>query len=494
LKLSELIKAVEVEQRLNFEDIALNGISTDSRTIAEGDLFVAVKGHSVDGHDYLNEAIGRGASALVVERPVQSQLPVIVVRNGAVAAALMAKAFYGDPDAALLIVGITGTNGKTSTAFLVQSILELAAGKTGIIGTVGFGLDDELVAATHTTPASVDLYRIMAEFRDRGCRAVVMEVSSHATDQGRITGIEFDVGVFTNITREHLDYHGTFEDYAGAKEKLAVSLLLEGRKKEPGVLVYNADDAPVAAIAGRFKGRKVSYGLGSGHDICAEKLEADLGGTRFELVARGERTPIDLKLLGTFSAYNALAAAAAAHMLGAKPPEIKRGLEKIREVPGRFQVVRRDGGPVVIVDYAHTPDALESLLRFCRQLEPDRIVTIFGCGGDRDRGKRPLMGGIACLLSDIVFVTDDNPRTEDPGVIIAEILSGIEDPGIPVHVQHDRRTAIRAAVGEAGRADLVVIAGKGHESVQIVGDRRIPFSDAEEAIEALRIAEVDLQG
>ena len=269
MKLSELVKAVEVEQRLNFEDIALNGISTDSRTITEGELFAAVKGHSVDGHDYLNEAIERGASALVVERPVQSQLPVIVVRDGAVAAALMAKAYYGDPDAVLLIVGITGTNGKTSTAFLLQSILELTAGKTGIIGTVGFGLDDELVSATHTTPASVDLYRIMAEFRDRGCRAVVMEVSSHAADQGRIAGIEFDVGVFTNITRDHLDYHGTFEEYAAAKEILARSLLLEGRTKEPGVLVYNADDEPVASIAGRFNGRKVSYGFAIGF-LCEE--------------------------------------------------------------------------------------------------------------------------------------------------------------------------------------------------------------------------------
>ncbi|MCK4237300.1 MAG: UDP-N-acetylmuramoyl-L-alanyl-D-glutamate--2,6-diaminopimelate ligase, partial [Candidatus Krumholzibacteria bacterium] len=422
MKLSRLTEGIDVQRSLNFQDIEINGISTDSRSVTGGDLFVAVRGRSFDGHEFIERAAGEGASALVVERPVTSDLPTVIVKDTAAAAALIAKRFFGDPASDVILAGITGTNGKTSTSFLLRSILKTAIGPTGIIGTVGFGSDAELSGATHTTPDSVNLYRILSDFRKKGCRAVCMEVSSHAADQGRITGLEFDLGVFTNITRDHLDYHGTFESYAAAKEMLAETLTLPDRKKKPGTLVYNSDDPHVLEIAGRFEGEKISFGLGRGADVRAESLEADLKGTRFELVTNGKRTPVGLKLLGSFSALNALAAAAAAHAVGVGPEEIRAGLEGVSEVPGRFQVISTGKGPVVIVDYAHTPDALRNLLRFCRELKPERIVTVFGCGGDRDRGKRPMMGQIAGELSDSIYITDDNPRTENPDRVIEEII------------------------------------------------------------------------
>ncbi len=494
MKLSELIEKMRVEQLLNFADIEVTGISTDSRTLQGGDIFIAVRGGSVDGHEFIEQARMRGAAALIVGRPVPGALPVIVVPDTAAAAASAAKTFFGDPAARIKLVGVTGTNGKTSTSFLLQSILMRTLGPTGIIGTIGFGSEDSLQAATHTTPATVDLYRIIADFRRRGCAAVVMEVSSHAADQGRIAGLEFDVGVFTNVTRDHLDYHETMEQYIAAKEAFIETLVLPERAKALGILVYNGDDETVARIAGRFKGRAVSFGFSGGVHIRAFDAEADMKGTRFTLGVGEERTGVTLPLLGSFAIYNALAAAAAAHVLGVPTAGIKAGLESARMVPGRFQVVSSGRGPIVIVDYAHTPDALENLLTFCRELGPERILTVFGCGGDRDRGKRPIMGRIACRLSDLVFVTSDNPRSEDPGAIIDEILVGMEDTGTAYRSIEDRKKAIRGAVLEAGANDMVVIAGKGHERVQIVGERRIPFSDADEAWEALREAEVEHQG
>ncbi len=493
MKLSELTRGITIKDRLNFKDEDVRGIVTDSRTAVEGCLYVAIKGHSVDGHNFVGQAADRGAKALIVEKPISSTLPTLVVDDSTAAAALIAKKFYGDPASGVTLAGITGTNGKTSTCFLLRSILNRALGPTGIIGTVGFGTSIGLTAAAHTTPASVDLYRIIAGFVEKGCTAVVMEVSSHATVQKRIVGLEFDVGIFTNITRDHLDYHGTFEEYTRAKELLAETLIEEGRGKAGGELVYNLDDPRLAAMAERFRGSKISFGSSPGCDVRGDNVRADLNGTAFDIICGGERTPVRLQLLGSFSVYNALAAAAAARSLGAGMDDIKAGLEEVGEVPGRFQVVAAAKGPKVIVDYAHTPDALKRLLAFCRELRPQRLIAVFGCGGDRDRGKRPQMGRIAAELSDTVYVTDDNPRTEDPDAIVQEILEGMKDSETPFTVIRDRRKAIRKAVGEAQGGDLVVIAGKGHENEQIVMDRRIPFSDAEEAYAALNDAEVKHQ-
>jgi UDP-N-acetylmuramoyl-L-alanyl-D-glutamate--2,6-diaminopimelate ligase len=490
MMLSELIGRIRVKDRLNYRDLEITGIATDSRAVVPGELFVAVAGHTQDGHDFLEQAALRGAAALVLGWQCETPLPTVIVDDTAVAAALLAKTFYGDPASRLVLAGITGTNGKTSASFLLRSIMSEAMGPSGLIGTVGFGSGDDLSASTHTTPSSVDLFRIMSEFLAHRCTSVVMEVSSHAAVQGRITGLEFDVGVFTNVSRDHLDYHGSIEGYVAAKEIFVASLTDPEREKEPGTLVFNIDDPLVREVRGRFLGRAVSYGFGPEATVRGEGLIADLDGTRFDLVCGDERIHIDLKLLATFSAYNALAAAAAAHALGIGIEAIKRGLERIGGVPGRFQVVSGGEGPKVIVDYAHTPDALERLLAFCRELGPSRITTVFGCGGDRDRGKRPIMGRIAVEMSDEVYVTDDNPRTEDPDRIVQEILVGIDRP---VHVERDRRSAIRKAVGGAGDGELVVIAGKGHEDCQIVGIERIPFDDAEEAEAALSIREVEHQ-
>ncbi len=494
MKLSYLVEEVDIAKRLAFRDVDVTGIATDSRTLKAGDCFVAIKGHAADGHAFVEEAARKGASALVLEHAIEGAIPAIVVRDSSLAAALMAKRFFGDPASRLRLAGITGTNGKTSSAFLLRSIMNIAHGPCGIIGTIGYGDSDELAAARNTTPGAVDLYRVMDGFLKRGCRSAVMEVSSHAAEQGRIAGLEFDVGAFTNVTRDHLDYHVTVERYVEAKESFVRTLVESGRKKRPGTFVYNIDDPEVARVAKRFAGPSLSFGLSSSADVRAEGVKANLEGTRFDLVIGSGRGHIDLKLLGTISVYNALTAAACAHALGADAGRIKAGLENVAQVPGRFQVVSIGRGPAVVVDYAHTPDALERLLIFCRELGPRTIVTVFGCGGDRDKGKRPMMGGIAARLSNIVFITDDNPRTENPDLIVKEILEGVGASAVPIHVVRDRRSAIRAAIGAAREGDLVVIAGKGHENEQICRDGRVPFNDALEAEEALRGREVDHQG
>jgi UDP-N-acetylmuramoyl-L-alanyl-D-glutamate--2,6-diaminopimelate ligase len=489
LKLSVLIEGIDISKRLAFRDVDVTGIAADSRSLKAGDCFVAIKGHAADGHAFVEEAVRKGASALVAEHATEGAIPTIVVQNSSLAAALLAKRFFGDPASRLRLAGITGTNGKTSSAFLLRSVLSLAHGPCGIIGTIGYGESDELASVRNTTPGAIDLYRVMAGFLKRGCRSTVMEVSSHAAEQGRIAGLEFDVGAFTNVTRDHLDYHATLERYVEAKESFVRTLAESGRKKGPGTFVYNIDDPEVARVAKRFAGPKVSFGLSPSADVRAEGVKANLKGTRFELAIGSGRERLDLKLLGTISVYNALTAAACAHALGVDGGRIKTGLESVAQVPGRFQVVSIGRGPTVVVDYAHTPDAIEKLLNFCRELGPRKLVTVFGCGGDRDRGKRPIMGGIAARLSNIVFVTDDNPDR-----IVKEVLDGVGASGVPVHVVRDRRLAIRAAVGAAGEGDLVVIAGKGHENEQICREGRIPFNDALEAEEALRDREVDHQG
>lgn len=485
--LNDMIKSIQVKGRSNFRDLEITGISTDSRLVEEGELYIAVKGHELDGHDFIEQAIGRGAAALVLGRSHVSTLPTIIVDDTAGAASLLARTFFGDPVSKLVLIGITGTNGKTSASFLLRSIMSEGMGRSGLIGTIGIGSGGDLSAATHTTPSSVNLFRIMSEFLEQGCTSVAMEVSSHAAVQGRITGLEFDVGVFTNISRDHLDYHGSIEEYMAAKEIFITSLIDPGRRKKPGIFVFNSDDKQVLVVKKRFAGKTVSFGFGENATVRGENLVADLGGTSFDLVCGEERARIELKLLAAFSAYNALAAAAAAHALGIDIHSIKRGLENVDQVPGRFQVISAGRGPKVVVDYAHTPDALERLLTFCRELGPARITTVFGCGGDRDRGKRPMMGRIAAEISDEVYVTDDNPRTEDPDLIVEEILSGIDGT---VQVERDRGSAIRKAIMGADEGELVVIAGKGHENCQIVGTERFPFNDSQEALAALRTLEV----
>jgi UDP-N-acetylmuramyl-tripeptide synthetase len=446
---------------------------------------VAVRGHEADGHDYVDHAVNAGAAALVVENPVEADVPVVVVDNSSAAEVSLARVFYGNPSSKVMLVGITGTNGKTSTAFILQSILQRSHGPTGIIGTVGIGTGGKLQAATNTTPSSSDLNRIIAGFIDEGCRAVVMEVSSHAAAQGRTGGLEFDTGIFTNISRDHMDYHGSLKNYIEAKETFVRTLNTPDRVKGPGMLIYNIDDVNVRRVGERFTGPKISFGTSEEASFRCEDLAADLSGTNFRIAASGFDLPVEMQLLGRFSALNALGAAAAAHAAGADREAIAAGLSSIDEIPGRFHLVRSGGGPTVIVDYAHTPDALEKLLLFCRELSPARLVTVFGAGGDRDRGKRPMMGKAAAELSDMVYVTTDNPRTEDPDEIIRDILEGMAGIDTPLEVISDRGEAIRMAIGSAADGDMVVLAGKGHEDYQVLAEGKIHFSDIEEAEKAL---------
>jgi len=489
LLLSLLIEKIEILGRQNYRDVEIKGISDDSRSVSQGELFVAIRGIQSDGHDYIQEAVRRGAAAVLAEENSDTGVPQLIVKDSREAGALLAAKLMNFPSRDMTMVGITGTNGKTSTSFMLKSILEESRGKTGILGTVGFGIGDRIAYSGRTTPGALELTLRLDNFRSEECKAVVMEVSSHSVDQKRIFGTEFDIGVFTNISRDHLNYHHSFENYLEAKKSF-IRTITEGPGKK-GSLAYNYDDRVVRGVGEEFSGCKSSFGLSEEADFTATRVRADLKGTSMRMVTPEWSTDIRLSLLGLFSVYNALAAASAAYLLGIGRDDIKRGLERVKNVPGRFQVVSEGDEPVVVVDYAHTPDALENILSFCRELNPRKLITVFGCGGDRDRGKRPMMGEIAARLSDSVYLTNDNPRTEGPGRIIGEIMEGIADQKCSVRVITDRREAIRAGIEEARGGDLVMVAGKGHEEVQVIGKKRIKFSDLEESRRALRLRRGD---
>ncbi len=489
--LSELVKVLRLKKETGFDDREISSVVIDSRLAEKGSLFAAVRGETHDGHSFAFEAVKRGAVAVVAERSLEVEVPVFIVENSSRAAGKLAAAFYGNPSEEMTMVGITGTNGKTSTAFLLRSILGVSVGKTGIIGTVGYGAGDRIESCERTTPDAVELNRKLDYLKKEGCSAVVMEVSSHGTAQGRTSGIEFDSGVFTNISRDHLDYHRTFDNYLEAKKIFLRSLSAPDRVKDSGTLVYNIDDPVVRKVGEAFEGPKLSFGLEAEADVRAGNVRANLTGTSFELHMGKETVEVNLDLLGSFNVHNAIAAAAAASSLNIPAGNIVEGLRKMKGVPGRFQVVstKNQPGPTVVVDYAHTPDALKNILQFCAELGAGRVITVFGCGGDRDRGKRPIMGGIAFELSDLVYVTSDNPRTEAPLSIIEDITEVLKGGEEKVKVIADRREAIREAIIGAQETDLVVVAGKGHEVYQIIGKDKIRFSDAEEALEALQMRE-----
>jgi UDP-N-acetylmuramoyl-L-alanyl-D-glutamate--2,6-diaminopimelate ligase len=486
MTLKEVAQTLGID-RFAGEDRPVRRIVTDSREVQPGDLFVALRGTRFDGHRFVDEAVRRGAVACVVEDAVELSVPCFPVADSARALAELSATYHGRPADRLWLCGVTGTNGKTSTTWILRSMLEKAGwGKVGSVGTLGYGTSEWWEKGIHTTPDAPRLQALLARFLEEGCRGVVMEVSSHAVRQRRTWGMEFEVGVLTNVTRDHLDFHGTLEDYRAAKEEFCRSLLDEGRRKGPGTLVYCADDPEARRIGDAFAGPKVRFGTGETAEVRASRLEVSLEATRFLLrLAGGAELPVRLPLLGQFSVLNALAAAAVAEVIGIAPEAIREGLQTVDPVPGRFEAYGGCDRPRVVVDYCHTPDSMDRLLRFCRELAPGRLWVVFGCGGDRDRGKRPLMGRVALRWADRVILTTDNPRHEDPRDIVEDILRGMEDPGDRVWIELDRARAIREAVGEARPGDLVVLCGKGHETYQIVGDERLPFDDREEARRAL---------
>jgi len=478
-----LLDALPVKTALGRLPGAVSGISYDSRTVTRGDCFVAIPGLKQDGRRYVSEALARGAVLVVAEGAdplAGAETARVLVPSSREALARLADAYHGHPSGALALVGITGTSGKTTTAFLVEALLRGAGHATGLVGTIEYRIGDQREPAGQTTPEAVELQRLLARMRDAGVTAAAMEVSSHALALSRVDGIDFDVAVFTNLTQDHLDFHETMAEYQRAKARL-FALLAAGRKARRTAVV-NADDPAGAAMVEGLAVRTLTYGLRGAADVRPHRLVSAAGGIQLEAETPAGRVPVDSELVGEHNAMNLLAAIAVGVALDVAPARIGEALGSVRVVPGRFERVEAGQPFLVVVDYAHKPDALEHALRTGRKLVTGmgRLGVVFGCGGDRDRGKRPLMGEIAVRLADRTWVTSDNPRTERPEAIIAEILGGIERPGAPPgrHVaMADRRAAIADALGWARPGDVVVIAGKGHETYQIVGTEVLPFDD-----------------
>jgi len=464
-------------------------VQYDSRAVGAGDLFVAVPGTKADGHAYLASAREKGALLAVVERFVPDEpLPQVRVASARRALAILACEEAEHPSRELTVVGVTGTNGKTTTTYLVRSVLERHGERVGVVGTVGYEFGGENRAAPHTTPEAPELARLLRAWRDQGADAVAMEVSSHALSLDRTYGIAFDAGIFTNLTQDHLDFHGTLEAYRDAKARL-FRADSRGDRSKPFVGVVNADDPAGLWIRDHGDGRFLTYGSRSGAEVSAEDVQLGPAGTRLRIRhPRGSET-VALRLRGAFNVMNALAAFGGCYVLGVPPAEIAEALGTLVRVPGRLEPVDAGQPFQVLVDYAHTPDALERALEAVRALGPKRLRCVFGCGGDRDRGKRPIMGAAAARLADEVVVTSDNPRSEAPEAIIAEILAGMgagaaTAPSVRNIV--DRAEAIRSAVAACEPGDALLIAGKGHETYQILNDRTIDFDDRAVALDALR--------
>jgi len=461
-------------------NVEVRGVTYDSRKVEPGDLFAALRGERRDGTDFVRQAAGRGAIAILTESAERlTDLPQLVVPDARAALADAARLIYGDPAERLRLVGVTGTNGKTTTTYMLRAALAAGGSPCGLIGTVEVDLGSGGAPATLTTPESADLYRAFRDMIANGCTHAAVEVSSHALAQDRTRGLTFAVAVFTNLTQDHLDYHGTMENYLDAKARLFETLAPDA------LAVLNADDPASETLARRTRGRVVSYGLGEDADIRAEIREMTAAGSRFSVHAGGSETEFRLGLAGRHNVQNVLACAAAATGLGLPIEAVAAGLAALAGVPGRLEPVDEGQGFRVLVDYAHTPDALAKVLAALRELRPARILTVFGCGGDRDRTKRPTMARAAGEASDRVFVTSDNPRSEEPDAIIDEILPGFSSLE-RVTVEPDRARAIRAAVEEAREDDVVLIAGKGHENYQIVGAERLSFDDRKVARAILR--------
>ncbi|MBN2584733.1 MAG: UDP-N-acetylmuramoyl-L-alanyl-D-glutamate--2,6-diaminopimelate ligase [Planctomycetes bacterium] len=474
--LSQLLPALPEHRRLTDGDPAVQRVVCDSRQVRPGDLFVAVRGIDADGHQFVARAVAAGAAAVVVERPesVPSGTVAVQVPDGREAAALLAHEMAAHPTRTLTVLGVTGTNGKTTTTYLTRSILETAGRKTGVIGTISYQVGSRTIPAPTTTPGPVQLVECFTDMVASGMSAAVMEVSSHALDQRRTLGVEFRAAAFTNLTPEHLDYHRNVADYRQAKSRLFEQLAPDA------VAVLNRDDEASEHFAAATKARVLWYSMKTEADIAAADVTVDLDGARFQLVLGLDRLPVQLKLIGRHNVYNAMAAAGLAMALGVPPQTIVRGLEALNAVPGRLEPVRCGQPFTVLVDYAHTDDALENSLSSVGPLKRGRLIVVFGCGGDRDRTKRPRMAAVAERWADLVIVTNDNPRTENPDTIADEVFAGFKSPHA-VTRELDRGAAIHRAIEAARPGDVVVVAGKGHEDYQIVGTEKRHFDDREQA-------------
>jgi UDP-N-acetylmuramoyl-L-alanyl-D-glutamate--2,6-diaminopimelate ligase len=491
MQLADLIQRLSVKSIQGSVDREITGVRYDSRRVTPGNLFVAVRGASFDGHSFIEQAIDKGAVAVVGERAALSQrATAIVVPDSRESLALLAATFFGYPSRKLKMIGVTGTNGKSTTTFLIKHLLQHASQSTGLIGTVQYEVGERRLPAPRTTPESLDLQELLSQCVEAGCRNVVIEVSSHALSQGRANEIEFDLGAFTNLTRDHLDFHRGMKDYFQAKARLFESLR-QSRKKDRKAVI-NIDDPYGQQLVARF-GRDlpiVSYGMGARADFRASDFKVEMNGTSYRLDANDKSYLVRLPLIGRFNIYNSLAALATAHAVGLEVRSAVLALAKAPQIPGRLEAVQAKRKFQVFVDYAHTDDALLNVVKTCRDLNPNRLILVFGCGGNRDRTKRPLMGAVADQYADYAFITSDNPRKEDPGAIIRDIESGFQHKNY--EKIDDRKEAIARAIAMAQPRDIVLIAGKGHEKYQEFSDHTVPFDDVEMASRALEEHPVEL--
>ena len=480
MKLTEVMKGVSVKEWQGGKEAEVSALSYESQKVGQGSLFCTWKGKKSDGHAFVPDAIQRGAVAIVAEQKTkETELPRIRVENGRRALGRMAANFYGNPSKEVRVVGITGTNGKTSTAMLLQSLIEGCGLRCGYLGTVGNDVGKGRVPAKQTTPESLDLQSMLAEMRENGCRAASMEVSSHALEQGRTEGVNFTGAVFTNLGRDHLDYHETMSSYESAKGKL-----FEGLEEGSFAVIHQEDPAGVRMVARCRPGvRLMTYGVDRG-DVHTKNLKMGMGGSSFVLCSPEGEVPATLPWLGRFNVANALAAAAAAMQAGWSAEKVAAGLGRAPVVTGRMEKVAHAGEISVLVDYAHTAEAVSAALSTLKPLTQGSLWVVLGAGGDRDTGKRPAMGAAAAKWADQVVLTSDNPRSEDPKKILQEMVAGLPE-GTSAQVVEDRAEAIRIAVRSAAVGDVVLVAGKGHEEFQEIRGEKIPFSDRREVERAL---------
>ena len=508
MRLEEFLMLAEVEEVKGDRNQEVSGLSYDSRKVGAGQVFFAIPGEKTDGHDFVAEAIRRGAATIVCARKTAEAEGVAFVRVKDVRRVMgqWSAHFYQRPSQKLKLVGVTGTNGKTTVTYLIESMLRAAGIEPGVIGTINYRYCGDEAPAHHTTPESLDLQELMDKMLGAGVKAVTMEVSSHALVQERVRGLDFDIGVFTNLSRDHLDYHRDMDDYFLAKSRLFTDYLKVSAKGNKAAVIYAADPRGRDLIAklGSENLDIWSYGESRQWDIHPVNVARDVAGLRGQIRAKNRTIEFTSPLIGAANLQNIMAATGVGLALGLDTDAVARGIGQLRAVPGRLEKVANDLGITILVDYAHTPDALEKVLGAVRRVAQGRVITVFGCGGDRDRGKRPLMGEIAARLSDVVIVTSDNPRTEDPLVIVNEVEAGVRKTGLKkfrvskretldsgpetergYRVEADRRAAIRIALDAAQPGDSVLIAGKGHEDYQILGTKKIHFDDREVAREEL---------
>ena len=485
MQLKTLIDGIPVRQVIGTLDRPVESIAYDSRRAQRNSLFVALRGGKSDGHQFIAQAVEKGASVIVAEREQKyPRATCLVVENSRTALADLSRLFYGRPGDRLKLAAVTGTNGKTTTTFLIKHICEKASLRCGLIGTVRYEIGERVLPAIRTTPESLDLQELLAQIVNAGCRAAAMEVSSHALAQDRTRGLEWNVAVFTNLTQDHLDFHGTMESYFESKAKLFTQLGNQRKKRKPTAIV-NVNDRYGEQLLNKIDKRVgvITYGMGARADFRASNYRVEFSGTSYQLDAGGKSYLVRVPLIGRFNVVNSVAALAAANALGINLRDAVLSLGTSPQIPGRLEIVPAKRQFQVFVDYAHTPDALGNVLKTLRELEPRRLVVVFGCGGDRDRQKRPLMGEMVDQYADYAIITSDNPRKEDPGSIIAEIEKGYRSTHYEKIV--DRMAAISRAIALAQPRDIVLIAGKGHENYQVFADHTVPFDDIQVARRAI---------